>query len=157
MLKKNKIFIILLAIFIIILLSLNNCVNAVRIPIDTVEGLLDDEYPYYFIFENPQSGNYYMVVSSVVPSAWGSGYAVLTGYSTLNTRIYKFTGVSWILEDINNIDFVKWRLDYVNRYGDLQFDYYQGYGVNSVECFRYCNFDIMVSGSTDDVFFRKLH
>lgn len=154
MLKKNKLFVILLVILIVILSSLNNCVNAVSFSGNSVEKLLTEEYPYYFIFQNPQTSDYYMVISSVTTTCWGSGDLVLNDYSSQNTKFYKCTGVNWALTDINSIDNVVWRVNYTNRSGQLNVQFNSGYGVNSLDCFKYCNFDILTTNSSD-VFFQN--
>lgn len=149
---KNKIFIILL-VSILVLFNFVNYTFAETIHLPDVTNLLDEEYKYYVCFQNPQNNKYYLAIAKEESLVWSfPNNAVFTKINN-QSKLYVFNGTAWISENISNMDACR----FFNN--QLAVDYYNTYGVTTLSCMRYSNFDIytFVNNSAGELFFQQTH
>ncbi len=153
--RHNKIFIVFLFIILLFYFSIVNVSFAETIHLPDVSNLLDDEYKYYVCFQNPQSNKYYLAIAKEKSLVWSfPNNAVFTKINN-ESKLYVFNGTAWISEDISNMECCS----FFNN--QLAVDYYNTYGVTTLSCIRYSNFDIYTAidsnNTVGDIFFQQTH
>lgn len=154
--KYKKLTLVFLVLLILLLFSVN-CFATSYSPY--IEDLLDENYKYYVIVQNPDTEKYYLAVSKVQTTVWGEKEIILEDLRGNNTRFYEYSGVSWqYINGSNNI------YDYVDGFNwyyksgvfssnpqGLQIGFYTD---GSNKAIKYSNYDIKVAGE-ETVFFQQ--
>lgn len=145
MLKKNVCIILFLIIFLLFFFSLN--VHASPY----IDDIINEEYPYYIIFQNPETKVYYCVISKITSTcqSYSGNETVFWNFNTGNVQFYVFDTAYWKKISIDNIPSLKWR----SGTAQLQIYYDRDYGVNFKQCLKFSNSNI-IDHESQEIFFQ---
>lgn len=156
--KYKKLTLVFLVIIILFLFSVN-CFASSYSPY--IEDLVTEEYPYYFIVQNPETKKYYLILSKVQSTEWGEREIIFGDLRANKIKIYEYSDVSWQYIDssyyasiYNYLEGFNWYFkngSFATNPEGLMITFYSD---GSNKAIKYSNYDIKKYGE-DTVFFQQ--